>query len=205
MTDAFFRIRFESLEVRHVSGIPERVRPHHWGFANAWLKSSFQRIPETIVAALARAKSAAPVRDAWANFSKTLEAEERLEPEGLDAATYAATADGGDWYVAVVEFPPPEHPGEAHFAALAVQPGDGELQPDLEEESPRSGTRFRYFLLEHAESGDPELVEWTGEQRRVLDVEGTGPEADSEAFVRSIIDLLQSGGAGTNFPRDRGP
>lgn len=174
-----------------MSGIPKRVRPHHWGFANGWLENSFQRIPETIVAAIARAGSAEPVVESWNNFAKTLEPEDRFPAEDLKTASYRAQTDLGDWFLAVVEFPPPKHPGEAHFAALAVAPADGGLRPDLEEDQPRDGTRTRYFLLERSDHSAPTLWEWNGDERnRVQTSSGAPPDAEESAFVRAVIDIL---------------
>lgn len=174
-----------------MTGIPKRVRPHHWGFANGWLENSFQRIPETIVAAIARAGSAEPVADSWNNFAKTLEPEDRHPADELGAASYRARTERGEWFLAVVEFPPPKHPGEAYFAALAVAPDGGQLRPDLEEDQPREGTRTRYFLLERSDNSAPELWEWNGDERnRVQTSSGAPPDAEESAFVRAVIDFL---------------
>lgn len=176
-----------------MSGIPKSARPHHWGFANAWLRSSFQRIPETMVSAIAKARSAAPVIDAWRNFAKTLEEEDRLPPDGLAASTFTAASDDGDWYIAIVEFPEPENDHEAHLAALAVRPADGRLRPDDEDEAPRDGTNYRYLLVERAgRTGEARWVEWEGDEREEFaPPQGVGKSVpDADVFVRAVTDLL---------------
>ena len=201
-----------------MSGIPSSARPHHWGFAHAWLRRSFQRIPETIVSAIARARSAAPVVDAWRNFAKTLDEDDRLPAEGFEATTYSAPADEGDWYLAVVTFPPPENAEEAHFVALCVRPPDGQLNPEKRERSEDEGAipagvdsededqpeqppeprtepeaDHRYLLLERTDDGETRLVEWRGGDRRVLveSDDSSVPAPDRQAFTRAVTDLLE--------------
>jgi hypothetical protein len=200
-----------------VSGIPASARPHHWGFAHAWLRRSFQRIPETIVSAIARTRSAAPVVDAWQNHAKTLDEQDRLPPDGLEAATYSAPGAEGDWYLAVVTFPPPEQAHEAYFGALCVRPPDGQLDPETRErrdddraipagrdpdevdevdEPPdrqvEPEAEHRYLLLERTDDGGTRLVEWVDGEREVLaEPDATGaPAADRQAFVRAVTDRL---------------
>jgi len=170
-----------------MSEIPERARPHHWGFANAWLRNSFGRKPETIVTAIARAPGPEPVVEAWRNFSKTLDGEERLSAEGLETASYRVEGEEGPWFVAVVEMPEPEGREEAEFLALAVQPPGGELRPTREDESPREGTRTQYFLLERLGDGRTRWVEWVGDTR---EARAAAPPADREEFVRAVRDEL---------------
>ncbi len=202
---------------RIVSGIPASARPHHWGFAHAWLRRSFERLPETIVAAIARARSAAPVVDAWQNFGRTLDDAERLAADGLEASSYVSPSETGDWYLAVVSFPPPEHPEEVHFAALCVRPPDGELRPGLREEAGQEGPRaagleeddrpsdsaegrppepeadLRYILLERIDPGETRLVEWEHSSREQLAAPSgaDSPAADEQSFVRAVGDLLE--------------
>lgn len=201
-----------------MSGIPASARPHHWGFAHAWLRRSFQRIPETIVAAIARTRSAAPVVDAWQNHAKTLDEQDRLPSDGLQAATYSAPGSEGDWYLAVVTFPLPEQGHEAYFGALCVRPPDGTLNPEQRERTDDEGaipagrdpdevdeadqtpdrevepeTAHRYLLLERTDDDRTRLVEWLGGDRDVLaEPDDTrAPAADPRAFVRAVTDLLE--------------
>lgn len=170
-----------------MNGIPSNVRPHHWGFANAWLKSSFQRIPETLVSAVARAGSAEPLIESWVSFGKTLEAEDRLQPEGLGADTYAVGQGDERWFVAVVVLPPPEHVGESRFVAMAVQPAGRRPEPE-EEDSPRAESDLRYFLLERGDGGDT-LLEWKGDERCELE---SGLADDESSFVHAVSRLLSA-------------
>jgi len=177
-----------------MSGIPKSARPHHWGFANAWLRSSFQRIPETMVSAIAKARSADPVVDAWERFAKTLDEEDRLAPEGMAASTYTTASPEGDWYIAVVEFPAPENAHEAYMAALAVRPADDRLRPDEEDEAPRDGTDHRYLLVERTGTpGEGQWVAWEGDEREPIDTPGCVGKGvpEPEVFVRTVTDLLE--------------
>ena len=175
-----------------MSGIPKSARPHHWGFANAWLRRSFQRIPETLVSAIANARSADPVIEAWENFAKTLDEEERLSPEGMEASAFTAPSDDGPWYIAVVTFPAPKHAHEAYMAALAVRPPDAPLDPEREDDAPAPGTDLRYILLERADDpGDVTWVEWIDDEDETLDAPAEiEPPPARETFVKIVADLL---------------
>jgi len=165
--------------------IPDRARPHHWGFANAWLRNSFKRKPETIVLAIARAPGPEPVVEAWRNFAKTLDEEERVPPQGLETASYQIGDSREPWYVAVVDMPEVEGREEAELVALAVRPGDGELRPEREGETPREETETRYVVLERAADGETRWIEWVGDDRETRDLQ---PAADREHFVRALRD-----------------
>ena len=171
-----------------MAAIPDHTRPHHWGFANAWLRRSFQRIPETLMSALAHAPSAEPLTESWINFGQTLEEEDRLEAEPMDVSTFSAVDPDGRWYLAVIEMPEPLRDGEAHRIVLAVSPPDDQLDPDREDDSPDPETRQAYFVLERdADGRATRLIRWRADESTPTDLT---PADDPQAVASAVTDLL---------------
>lgn len=172
--------------------VPAGARPHHYLFSHRWLPGTFARIPEKIMLALARARSPEPLRDSWARLAKNLPEEERLQAEAMAVETYRLSDAQPPTYMAVVSMPEPIDRVEAHFIGLTVQPSDGELNPESEEEGGRPDTNRAYYILERGEEGGAEsgtrLRRWNGEE--FVDLQDA-LEATEEAFIRAVRAELQ--------------
>lgn len=162
--------------------IPRGTRPHHYLFAREWLRQSFERRPEMLVLALARAtardEGAVPVRETWRGMGKSLPEEDRVEPSQISVRTFVDDTTPASFF-AIVTMPPPMATGEAHAIGLGVMPADGELEPeDDDAEGPREGTRIAYGLAEATDDG-PRLVVYDNDQTTPLDHQVTDDPGES--------------------------
>lgn len=169
--------------------VPAAARPHHYLFSHRWLPGTFGRIPEKIVLALARARTTEPLEESWDRLAKNLPDDERMAPRGLGLEAYRLPGSDTTTYLVTVEMPEVQNPAEAHFAAMIVQPPDGDLTPERDDEDgPRSDTETAYYVLERTEPPArdrpaTELRVWNGEAFVDLD---DHPEPTENAFVEAV-------------------
>jgi hypothetical protein len=162
--------------------VPRGTRPHHYLFAREWLRQSFERRPEMLVLALARAtardEGAVPVRETWRGMGKSLPEDDRVDPQQMSVRTFVDETTPAS-YFAIIELPPPMATGEAHAIGLAVVPAGGELQSEDDDlEGARDGTVAAYGLAEATESG-PRLIVIDGEETTELDHQVTDDPGES--------------------------
>ncbi len=155
--------------------VTDEPRSHHYLFTHVGLRDAALDIGPGLVRVAAVGRLMEGLRILWDDIGGQLPEEERQSGEGLAAFYY----DFGEYEMAVVAPPPPEHITEAYLAVVVV-PAGAVTGP------------ARYFLLEHAWTVEDEpatvLTEWTREGHVNL---GEGPQPDQAEFLGTVLAALR--------------
>jgi hypothetical protein len=153
-------------------------RHHHYLFAHRELPSATFSFGADLVAAAREGRLALP--GVWDRVGEALPEPDRLSPVGLTVAHHGLPG----YEVALVTFPPPQRPAEAHFAAVAVPT----VPP-----SGAAGNGLRYLTLDAARSPvDGQrytvLAEWTADGSHLN--HGVGPAPYPGEFLLAVARTL---------------
>jgi hypothetical protein len=146
-------------------------RRHHYLFAHSDLPGAAFRFGADLMTAGRDGRLT--LATAWDRVGEALPPDQRLPATGLAVSHHAVTGHE----VLLVEFPPAEHPAEAHFAAVTLSGAGGVRYFTLEDgRSVMDGSRYTV------------LAEWTEDRKHIN--YGSGPAAAPEAFLAALPRLL---------------
>ncbi|HEX8297420.1 MAG TPA: hypothetical protein VF593_14035 [Chthoniobacteraceae bacterium] len=164
--------------------LPDGPHPQHRNYARMAVPLALTSQRSGFLGMLMTEQATQTMRENWQRgAARILPPEQLISPAALSVEAFHHKQH----LCALIVFPPPNAPGEAHFGFIVAGPGpSGDWAPEV-----RAALPVRYFLLERSTSDTPTIFEWRpshtqGEE--VFDSHGSGPSPlNPMDFVETIF------------------
>lgn len=121
-------------------------RLHHYQYAHYWLRSTFEEIPETMLARMGAEDSMEVLVQSWNHLGEQFDDGDRLSPNGMSLDLRHDAFGTCEDFFAVVGLPEPQEMTECHYVAMVVRSPDGRIVPEHRAETGRAVKSWYYTL-----------------------------------------------------------